>query len=247
MEEKIGYIKKLATFYRKAVLSNKIFDTSFNHNYVFSARCFKFISVEDALDISKSYNRPIDKQEVFNDIPIGFTFNFNGTNYEQVCICENGCIKMGKVIDLPTYHPLSSYYSDNKMISAFGTQLMPGSESSLLHKVSGIVGDRVSIIEWRNYCVYGTGNFNFQIKLHERNHLIECTYGCFNSIIPVRAQIGLRGTGTFDVNNLHVNKNTNTWLKPLMGYSSHSFCEVLGNSHSFFGPISGLSYVWIPF
>ena len=247
MEKKIKTKRKLTYFFRRAFLSPKIFGVGVEHNYVFSARWHKYTSLEDASDLAIPYNRPFDKQEVFNDVPIGFTFNFNGTKYRHVSICENGYIKMGKVIALPTYQPLSNHYTDNKVISAFGAQLTPSSGSRLLYKVTGIAGDKVFTVEWRNYCVYGTGSFNFQIKLHEKNHLIECTYGSFNPIIPVCAQIGLRGAGTFDVNNIFVNKKTNTWLKPLTGRSSHSFCEVLVDTTSFFGPISGLSYVWTPF
>jgi hypothetical protein len=247
MKEKIKQTTKVAAFFRKALLLPKIANTGIDYNYLCSTRWVTYSPLQHAVVLDTSCNRPFDKDKVFNSTPIGFTFNFNGTNYERLTICENGYIKMGNTIRLPTAHPLSNYFGDDNVISAFGTQLRPNSESSLLYKVTGSMGDRVLIIEWRNYRFYGTGNFNFQVKLHEKRHLIAFTYGSCRSPIPLRVQIGLRGRGSFDVTNRLVNKKTKISLKPSRGNNYRRHCEMSYDSSSVFGPISGLTYVWTPF
>ena len=247
LEKKAKRVRRLTNFFSKTLLSPKIFNRGISYNYVCSTRCLEYTQLEDAIDLETNYNRLlIDKQEVFNNISIGFSFNFNGTNYEQVSICENGYIKLGKLISLPTHHTLSSYYGDSNVLSAFGTRLRSNDKSRLLYEVNGALRERLLTIDWRNYCFIGAGDINFHIKLHEKNHLITFTYGVIKSIAPVCAQIGLRGKSAFDLNNLLVVKKENTWLKPRVSFGRYSYCEVLIGTTPFFCPISGLTYAWIP-
>jgi len=148
--------------------------------------------------------------ESFNAIDIGFTFNYNGTNYSQISIQANGFIAMGNTINLIIDAPLSDDAGSNNVISGFGTRLRSKPNGELMSKTEGTAPNRVMTIQWKNY-MRDSDNcdediINFQIKLHETSNKIEFIYGDFllnsntgyNLYMP---QIGLRGNSTSDFNN----------------------------------------------
>ena len=102
MEERPKTNERLS-FCRKSFSLAKIFSTDIEYNYFGSTRWLHYKPLEQATELYKEYNGiGNDRQRVFNEIPIGFNFSFNGTNYEEVSICENGYIKMCNVIALST-------------------------------------------------------------------------------------------------------------------------------------------------
>jgi hypothetical protein len=69
-------------------------------------------------------------------LSIGFTFNYNGNDYTQLSINNNGYIGLGSVQVLNTYNSL--YNGSNNIISVFGRDLQGQTGSSLQYLVSGL-------------------------------------------------------------------------------------------------------------
>ncbi len=67
-------------------------------------------------------SRQFDDDEI-EDIPLGFTFNYNGSPYTTVSLSTNGFLTFNTI--LTTYTPISST-SPNRVISGFGADLVSG-------------------------------------------------------------------------------------------------------------------------
>ncbi len=89
-------------------------------------------------------SRQFDDDEI-EDIPLGFTFNYNGSNYTSVSLSANGFLTFSPIVT--TYTPISSS-SPSKVISAFGTDLISGfytsgdthNGSNLITNVQSVAG-----------------------------------------------------------------------------------------------------------
>lgn len=66
--------------------------------------------------------RYFDDEEI-EDIPLGFTFNYNGSNFTTVNLSTNGFLTFNTIIT--TYTPISST-NPTRVISGFGTDLQSG-------------------------------------------------------------------------------------------------------------------------
>ena len=69
-------------------------------------------------------------------INIGFTFNYNGNNYTQFSINNNGFIGLGGTAVSSSYTPISTG-SSNNVISVFGRDLQGQTGSSIQYLLSG--------------------------------------------------------------------------------------------------------------
>jgi hypothetical protein len=184
----------------------------------------------------------------FNNKPIGFTFNFKGTNFTQFCVSSNGYITLGATSNGVTFNPISDP-NDNNVISVLGADLRGQSGSSLKYFTSGTAPNRKLVVQWLNYTPQGTNcNLNFQIQLSETTNAIQFVYGSFTlqTVMNELCEIGLRGsmTNALDFNNVKITKGVNTWDTPeIYGSMLNSKCELEGPS---FKPSSGLRFNWVP-
>lgn len=186
---------------------------------------------------------------VSSAVPIGFTFNYNGSNYTSCYINSNGFISFG-TSPANQFLPISNV--DNS-ISAFGRDLMYGNSSStVLRSTTGTAPNRIFVVEWRNTRRYATSwgiyyntedLINFQIRLYESSNVIEIIYG-LNSTpetsnnLPV--QVGIRGLSG-DINNRSGGNNT-PWNSTASGTSNNATV----NFKNGLVPASGLIFSWIP-
>jgi hypothetical protein len=183
----------------------------------------------------------------FQNLPIGFDFNFKGTIFTRFCVNTNGYITLGDTSNGVNFNPISSPI-DNNVISALGTDLLASSASVLHYQLIGAAPNRELIVEWKNYSFYGdNSSINFQISLNESSNEIHINFGDFNlSSISVLAEIGLIGVSSniSDFNNILINQGLNTWSNPIIVESEvFSFCELSGSG---FKPSSGLRYIYNP-
>lgn len=154
---------------------------------------------------------------VYTAVPIGFSFEYNCTNYTTVSISNDGYIVMGNTLS-NSYTPLSSGTSNN-VISGMAADLEgKAAGSSLRSKTVGAVGSRTFTVEWKNYESYWDGgDITFQIKLYETTNVIEM-YWVTNTALTANSgfQTGLRGASNADFNNR--TKATNTaWTSSAAG------------------------------
>lgn len=139
---------------------------------------------------------------VQNLIPLGFTFNYLGTNYTTIDACSNGWISFGAAGSNQWAN--SSMYNNsipNLTVAAWWDDLNVGT-GAVLYQLQGTPGSQTFTIQWTNVNSYNgvTTNFlNFQIILYEGTNVIEFRYGTNTlptAMVNESASIGLEnGTG----------------------------------------------------
>jgi hypothetical protein len=175
----------------------------------------------------------------YTNLPIGFTFNFNGTDYTAFSVNNNGFIRMGTAI-ASDYSTLNTS-ANNNAIAALNRDLQGnGTTSELSYSTTGAAPNRTLVVQWKNYKKYGangTGDdYNFQIILHEYSKVIEISYGAFvsnaNDGLP---QVGLRGASNADFND-----RTGSWAATTAGATNAA--TMLVNPTSL--PADGTLFQW---
>lgn len=182
--------------------------------------------------------------EVFNNIPIGFDFDYNGTVYTAVSIATNGFIAMGPTVS-STNLPLSTGTSNN-VIAPFSRDLKSRTDGTLMTNLAGEAPNRVFTIQWHNYRRFPTNaandTLNFQIKLFENADDITFNYGhCYIVTVTTAAtvQCGLRGAA----NTEFLNRMTTTdWSATTIGTANNSTCTINNTIY----PPNGLIFKWAP-
>lgn len=155
-------------------------------------------------------------------INIGFSFNFNGTVFNQCTIHADGILRFGTAA--PGSHP--SLFASNSIASgtAFTTtdanyqnvvfalfmDLVQGNQPPVYHVLTeGVAPNRVTTIQWKNLKDNNNSgsvlqsqfdNLEFQVKLYEASNNIEIIYGNFvpsaNAVVARLAQVGVKASGT---------------------------------------------------
>lgn len=136
----------------------------------------------------------------YNNIPIGFNFNFGGAIHNKIAITTNGWIDVDSVGNSNFNSPLNN--TNNNIIAPFGGDLRNGGVgSSLQYTTIGTAPNRIMIIQWEHYKYFGsnTGDLNFQVWLYENSNCIRFVYGLMNiGLTPFNTQIGIRGASNAD-------------------------------------------------
>lgn len=180
-------------------------------------------------------------------IPIGFTFNYNGVNYTNCYISSNGFITFGAAPAGNNYTPISSVAGYAGAISGFGVDLRDGGNfRSIVYNSVGAAGNRIFSVQWREARRDAqSGNFDFQIQLHESSNVIKVVYGAFNlnNNQDVFVQVGLRGANNTDYNNRRKTTDGNTWDgNTIAGTVNNHNCVTDQNTE----PGNGRTFIWTP-
>lgn len=123
-------------------------------------------------------------------IPIGFTFNFCGRDFDSLAIEYNGCISF----DPDRYYVFMAF-------NAFGCYLDSNSNYSVLgYDLSGTTGNHILKIQYKNVGLTGWTNqlISYQLWLYE-NGAIECRCGPGNLDLPHPGFAGI-AIGMFNSN-----------------------------------------------
>ncbi|HRE78345.1 MAG TPA: fibronectin type III domain-containing protein [Flavobacterium sp.] len=164
-----------------------------------------------------------------SEVPLGFTFNYNGINYSNVKVHSNGFIYFGGTINTTAAQaaPISGAnanqyagaiagYSRSLFYSSYGSAPIYSAvthPSSVEYLTNGVVGSRVFTVQYKNMTRNnGTlsareGLLNFQIKLFEGTNVVEIIYdqqivtGPATTNLNLVGQCGLRGLLNTDFNN----------------------------------------------
>lgn len=209
--------------------------------YTFSQSTDTYIEISDGTTLGDVNN----DEQVFNAIPIGFNFNYNGTIYDVVSISVNGFIAMGSTVS--TSNVAISSGASNNVIVALNRDLKSRTDGSLSSQLLGTAPYRVFTIQWHNYkrTPTSTANdtLNFQIKLYETTNKITFNYGhCYaaNFVVAGTVQCGLRGSSNTDFNN---RTNTTSWTTTTAGTYNSASCKM----NSTIVPPAGLVFSWEPY
>ncbi len=112
------------------------------------------------------------------NIPIGFTFNFCGTNYTDFGANSNGVLSLSN--SYATYIVNAGNISGPGWLMAFwedGAGYSAPAEA--YYQTTGSVGSRVLTLEWKDWgvCCFGDYRNNMQVKLYEGTNVIQFCYG----------------------------------------------------------------------
>ncbi|GAB4400656.1 MAG: hypothetical protein OHK0052_24240 [Anaerolineales bacterium] len=183
--------------------------------------------------------------QLFPNLDIGFTFNYNGSDYTKIAVCSNGYVIMGLTSGsscASPYTPISSS-TYNQLISALGRDLQGNSGTGeLRYETQGSSPNRTFTVQWKSYRKYSaTGDdFNFQIVLYETTNVVEMKYGTFTvNTTSSTPQVGIKGDSTSDYSN---RTTTTDWAASTAG-SSNAATMTLSSTVK---PTSGLTYTFTP-
>lgn len=111
---------------------------------------------------------------------IGFTFNFNGTDYTQFSASPDGWISFGPSTTVNQFTNATTSTTNTPKLYPYWDDLATGTDGSVKTLVVGSAPSRIFIAEWyvtipRN--VSGAANSRFQAWLYEGSNKIEFRYG----------------------------------------------------------------------
>jgi hypothetical protein len=255
--------KKLLSFFAGlvftsgALMAQKISDT---YQFVYSTGTFTDISGGTVLDFSVIGPKNSDDGYV-NSIPIGFTFNYGGTNYTTVNAGANGLVTFGAALPTSGYpdtwtNNLTSFSLSRPVLAPLWDDLYtdPGTVSYI---TTGTAPNRTFTIEYNS--IYWTGAANnpvmsFQVVLHETSNVIDFIYrsesDAYGDDGTHGASIGISGASSGDflsvtpngiltsATSATENKTITTKLATGTTYSFIPYCSAgiqptyIGNSES---------------
>ena len=191
-------------------------------------------------------------------LPIGFTFAYNGNNFDVFGVNADGWIAFGQSALAPSSvnmntssatAPISATSTApaalQNRVCAFGRGISAQPIARLRYKTMGTAPNRTLVVEWRNYKRSGGGantdTLNFQIRLTETSNTVEFIYGKMkiSSANGTTVQVGLRGQANTDFNN---RTTTTNWAATTAGGANNSTCTISTTNY----PASGLSFIWKP-
>jgi len=188
---------------------------------------------------------------ISQDLPIGFTINFAGTNFDRFSLNPNGYIVMGPTIVYDLYNILCSGRGSgrNNVISALTTDLhsnnncSSGGAGSVQYLTTGTAPNRVLTVQWKNIGLFANASLcmNFQIKLYETTNKVEIVYGSFDlSASTTRNfQVGIAGSSECDFLVRQVT-SSGSWAASTSGLTACANCF----ASSTIKPASGLTYTF---
>ena len=115
------------------------------------------------------------------DISIGFTFKYIGTNYTQARLSTNGWLSINGTGG-SGYQNLSLFDSSipNATVAPWWDDLTDDAGSVVSYKTEGSAPNRIFTAEWYHVPAYyqnSSTRLSFQVKLYETSNLIEFHYG----------------------------------------------------------------------
>jgi hypothetical protein len=137
-------------------------------------------------------------------LPIGFTFNFDGTDYTTFKAASDGFISFNASATGQTTNNLDAVAAATRPLVAplwddHAGAVVSGSQAS--YALSGVPGSQVMTFEWLNWewnYSASTPIISFQVKLYEGTNVVEFIYrGEAGAVSSGSASIGISGVSTF--------------------------------------------------
>jgi hypothetical protein len=121
----------------------------------------------------------------YMDVPLNFSFNYVGVDYNQVRISTNGWLTMN--LSGTTNSINSSLFTvllPSTTIAPWFDNLSDDNTSSVSYKTEGNAPSRVFTVQWNRVLTFNSlasARISFQAKLHETTNMIEFHYGNLES------------------------------------------------------------------
>ncbi|TRV26892.1 MAG: hypothetical protein EWV88_05660, partial [Microcystis wesenbergii Mw_MB_S_20031200_S109D] len=145
---------------------------------------------------------------------IGFTFNFDGSNYTQFSASPDGFVRLGGTTAGSQFTNDMASSTNVPKLAPFWDDLALGGTGlggNILTKVFGTAPNRYCVVEWnvtvpRN--TLGSADSKFQLWMYESSSVVEFRYGTVGT--TGGASIGIRGATTFNNVDSVDNNTTST-------------------------------------
>lgn len=143
--------------------------TAAGYTFTASSSTYTYLSGGNSVSFSPNYDDGLATYNSSTSIPIGFQFNFCGTNYQNVSVGSNGFVTFNT-------SGATQYVYGPYDVSSCAPGLMPftndGDGSSLgsaSFKTTGTSPNRVFTFEWKNWGAWNTAYdmYSVQVKLYE--------------------------------------------------------------------------------
>jgi hypothetical protein len=165
-------------------------------NYLFSSGSKPYMPVEGGISPHLMMVAPSNanppwtlSDEGFAHVPIGFSFNYNGKDYDSASICANGFITLGdtifrRVSPLILYNNFlagNPFFVDGvkPLLAPFWDDLDLVDTLNLVYKTTGIRPFRVFTVEWKKtkWTFESTEPaLSMELRLYEKTNIIEFHY-----------------------------------------------------------------------
>lgn len=151
-------------------------------NYQFSASSGTFTEIRGTGGAVSplSENGSLD-DGYYNNIPIGFTFRYVGTEYTTVSATTNGWLTLGQTITDGGLNNDLAFHTTRPIIAPlWDDMLLPSAATgNFTYKLTGSAPNRVLTLEWRmvrwDYQAT-TARISFQVKLYETTNAVQFVY-----------------------------------------------------------------------
>jgi hypothetical protein len=162
----------------------------------------------------------IHDEGIANGIPLGFTFNYNGTDYSTISACTNGFASFSTLLPVVNAATEDYYTSDlgygplrpgcRPLLAPLWDDLDMFSAPDVTYLTTGTAPNRVFTLQWAQvyWDVTATNlNIAFQVKLFETTNKIQFVYHKLTGALGTipGAAIGITGSGIGPGNYLSLN------------------------------------------
>ncbi|MBK7007416.1 MAG: hypothetical protein IPH36_01585 [Saprospiraceae bacterium] len=174
---------------------------------------------------------------------IGFTFNFNGTDYTQFSASPDGWISFGPSTTVNQFTNATTSTTNTPKLYPYWDDLATGTDGSVKTLVVGSAPSRIFIAEWyvtipRN--VSGAANSRFQAWLYEGSNKIEFRYGTMGTPSSGTISGGLTAGGT-NFNSLTFSSGTSS---STTANDANTIAPSSGTIYTYDG--GNYTYLWSP-
>ena len=205
---------------------------------------------------------PSDDDSYYGGQPIGFTFNYLGSNYTTIGVSSNGWTWFGSGTPTNNYTPLSTATAQAGIIAPLAQDQQGTGTGEMSYQTTGVAPNRVCTIQWRNWTKWSSATYaatiiqNYQVLLYETSNIIECRYGpqTYTNASSFGYQVGIGGSVVTDFNNRVVISGTNTWATSTAGGANSATASMnnvplvpsSGQVYQWTPPPSSFTYTWSP-
>ncbi|MBK9733411.1 MAG: hypothetical protein IPO83_19330, partial [Chitinophagaceae bacterium] len=187
------------------------------------------------------------------NLPIGFSFNYNGTSETVFAVSSNGMIQLGNTSPTITGFSANALATTAKIIAPLWEDNNT-TGGAVEYLTTGSVGSRILTVQWTGMHVGSSGNsgqptISLQVKLYETTGIIQFIYGATSAAFTsTTASIGISGaSGNYRSVTPLSPPNTSTTSTVTENTSVSSAVNFpTGTTYTFTAPSLSLSYAWSP-
>ncbi|WP_255155842.1 fibronectin type III domain-containing protein [Ferruginibacter sp. HRS2-29] len=187
------------------------------------------------------------------NLPIGFTFIYNGIAQTVFGVSSNGLIQLGNTS--ATFTGLSS-----NVLASTANTIAPLWEDnnttggSVQYTTTGAAGSRILTVQWTGMHVGGSGGssqptINLQVKLYENTGVVQFVYGATSAAFTsTTASIGITGNSGNYLSLTPANPASSSTVSSSSENTTVSSATNFptGTTYTFTPPSATLTYSWAP-